>query len=137
MPILGAFILILIVGIPILPSVFLTLFSAVALKRKQKFWYYNSSFAAVCNIILLLAFLLIYSVATRGQKREDLWVLLAIVPLALIFSGGAFLLGYIVYKSNGSSDENIKALPWYPLWASVAAICSYPFLLICSLIQPA
>lgn len=137
MPILGALILILIVGIPILPSVFLTLLSAVALVRKQKFLYYNSSFAAVCNIILLLAFLLFYSVVTRGHKREDLFVLLAIVPLGLILSGGAFLFGYIVYKLNGSSDEKMKALPRYPLWVSIAAIFIYPFLLVISLIQPA
>lgn len=137
MPVPGALIVVLIVGIPILPSVFLTLLGAAALKRKQEFLYYNASSASVCNTVLLIALLLTYSVTTRGQRREDLWVLLAIVPLGLIFSGGAFLLGYIVYKSNGASDEDVKALPWSPLWASVAANCSYPFLLFVSLIQPA
>ena len=130
MPVFGAFILLLIVGIPMLPSVLLTLLSAVALKRKRKFLYYNASFAATYNIVLLLALLLVYAVSMLGQKREDLWVLLALMPLSLIFSGVAFLFGYIGYKSNGSSDEDVKALPWYPLWMSVAAICSYPFLLI-------
>lgn len=137
MPVLGALILILIVGIPILPSVFLTLLSAVALVRKQKFLYYNSSFVAACNIILLTAFLLVYLVATRGQKQEDLFVLLAILPLGLILSGGAYLLGYIGYSLTNLSDENVNALPRYPLWSAVAAICIYPFLLVYSLIQPA
>ena len=113
-----------------LPSVLLTLLGAAALKRERRFLYYNASFAAVGNIVLLLALLLVYAVSMLGQKREDLWVLLALMPLSLIFSGGAYLLGYIGYKLNGLSDEDVKALPWYPLWASVAAICCYPFLLI-------
>lgn len=137
MPVLGALILVLIVSIPILPSVFLTLLGAVALVRKEKFLYYNSSFAAVCNIILLLAILFFYSVVTRGHKREDLFVLLAIVPLGFILSGGAYLLGYIGYSLTNFSDENLNALPRYPLWSAVAAICIYPFLLVYSLIQPA
>lgn len=137
MPTLGALILVLIVSIPILPSVFLTLLGAVALRRKQRFLYYNSSFAAVFNIILLLAFLIFYSVVMRGQKREDLFVLLAIVTLGFILSGGAFLFGYIVYKINGSSGDGAKALPWCPLWVSIAAIFFYPFLLVISLMQPA
>lgn len=134
MPVLGALILVLIFSIPILPSVLLTLLGAAALKRKRKFLYYNSSFAAVCNISLLLASLLVYlvtySVIARGQKREDLFLFMAMVPLSFIFSGGAFLLGYIGYKSNGWFDDDVKALPWSPLWVSVAAICSYPFLLV-------
>lgn len=113
MPVLGALILVLIVSIPVLPSVLLTVLGAAALKRKQKFQYYVSSFAAVSNIILLIAFLLVYSVIMRGQRREDLWVLLTLVPLGLIFSGSAYLLGYIGYNLTNSSDVN--ALPRYPL----------------------
>lgn len=123
-------------AIPLLPSVLLTVLSAVALMRKQKFRYYNSSFAAVFNIIMLIVFLLTYSVAMRGQRREDLWVLTALVPLGLILSG-AYLLGYVGYRLTNTSDENALALPQSPLWMAIVAICGYRFLLVYSLMQSA
>ena len=116
--------LIVVVVSPILPSILLACVSAQAFRKNRRFLYYNASFAAIYNAVLLILYLLFLLFTLRQPETEAIWVLLAMPVVGLTASVSAFSLGFIAYNSNGSF-ENQKQLPLYPFRISVAAIVGF------------
>jgi hypothetical protein len=91
------YIYIIVVFLPLCPSLFFILLSILAYRNNKKFLYYNLLFASGCNAFFLLWFLVwFFYIAQHGSREEGL-VLLLLPFFALFFSIGSFLLGLLSY----------------------------------------
>lgn len=118
------FFFVLLFGLPMVPSVLLTLLSVTARRQNKKFQYYNFSFASVCNALFLLWFLFWFFYAPRQRDAQDGLVLLGLPFLAVFFSVGSFVLGFLLSPGLDLRKTD-KPLPSFPYWASVASITAY------------